>query len=265
MNQFKIGVRLESLGPNLRQAVSEAQRLGVHGVQADAIGDLSPHKLSQTGRSAFRALLRSHDLELTALGCPLRWGLDSLEEQQQRIEHTKAILSLSVDLGAGIAIAQAGHVPDKTDYHGALAEVLQVLGRHGDRIGAKLALETSLESGAVLNAFLQPFSFDTGSLGVNLDPASLLRHGFDPCESARELQGKVLHARATEVRRNSFGRPAQEMPLGHGDVDWSHFLGVLDEIGYDGWLTVERNAGVNRLADVAAGIRFLEKFAGCPA
>ena len=106
MNRLKIGIHLESLGLPLRGALREAQRLGVRGVQADALGELSPHSLSQTGRTAFRRLLQSHNLELTALGCPLRRGLDSPEDQQQRIDHTKAVLGLSVDLGARIAIVQ---------------------------------------------------------------------------------------------------------------------------------------------------------------
>jgi sugar phosphate isomerase/epimerase len=264
MNRLKIGIRLESLGLPLRRALREAQRFGVRGVQADAAGDLSPHTLSQTGRSTFRHLLQSHNLELTALGCPLRRGLVSPEDQQERIDHTKAVLGLSQDLGARIAIVQAGRVPEQADDPRALllTEVLRVLGRHGDRIGAVLALETGLESGAVLGAFLD--RFDTGGLGVNLDPANLLLHGFDPCESARALQDKVVHARATDARRASASRSAQEVPLGHGNVDWAHYLGVLEEIEYHGWLTVERECGGNRVADVGAGIGFLGRLVGSP-
>ena len=263
MNQFKIGIRLESLGKSLRQAIGEAQRLGVRGVQADATGDLAPHALSQTGRSAFRSLLRSHNLELTALGCPLQRGLDSPDDPQQRIDHTKAVLNLSVDLGARIAIAQTGRASEQIgDPRSFLpTEALQALGRHGDKIGAVLALESGLESGAALAAFLQPFSFDTASLKVNLDPANLLVHDFDPCESARALCGKVVHVRATDA----WGAGRREAPLGRGDVDWANLLGVLEETDYRSWLTIERNSGVNRIADVAAGIRFLEQLVACPA
>lgn len=264
MNRFKIGIRLESLGKSLRQAIREAQRLGVRGVQADATGDLSPETLSQTGRRAFRALLRSHNLELTALGCALRRGLDRPEDQEQRIEHTKAVLGLSVDLGARIAIAQAGRIPETIDHPGALIEVLQTIGRHGDRIGAVLALETGLQSGAVLEGFLNRLSFDTGSVRVNLDPAKLFLHDFDPCECARALRGKVVHVRATDARRDSGGQSNEEAPLGQGDVDWASFLGVLEEIDYQGWLTIERNGGSNRVADVAAGISFLGQLVACP-
>lgn len=264
MNRLKIGIRLEALGLPLRRALGEAQRLGVRGVQADAAGDLSPHILSQTGRSAFRHLLRSHNLELTALGCPLRRGLDSPEDQQQRLDHTKAVLDLSVDLGARIAILQAGRVPENADDPRAplLTEALRVLGGHGDRIGAVLALETGLESGSVLGAFLD--RFDTGGLGVNLDPANLLMGGFDPYESARALHGRVVHSAAKDARVTGGSRTAQEVPLGQGDLDWMRYLAALEEIEYRGWLTVARGGGDNRVADVAAGIAFLARFVGPP-
>ena len=52
------------------------------------------------------------------------------------------------------------------------------------------------------------------------------------------------------------------MPLGHGDIDWMHYLGVLEEIEYRGWLTVERESGDDRVADVAAGVAFLRRLVG---
>jgi sugar phosphate isomerase/epimerase len=82
---MKLGIRLESLGLPLRKALAEASRLGAAGVQVDAVAELSPEQLSQTGRREFRNLLRSLDLELAALGCPLRRGLDNAENLQPRI------------------------------------------------------------------------------------------------------------------------------------------------------------------------------------
>src|SRR5581483_11555184 len=187
MNRLRIGIRLESLGLPLRRALAEAGRLGVSGVQVDAIGDLAPNALSETGRREFRHLLRAHNLELTALGCPLRRGLDSTENQQPRLEHVQKALSLSFDLGPRLVIVQAGAITDDSNQprmH-VLRESLQALAHHGDRVGATLALETGLEDGAVLAAFLD--RFDTGSLGVNLDPANLLLHGFDPYSAVQSL------------------------------------------------------------------------------
>src|ERR1700732_3248543 len=111
MNRIKIGVDLEPLGLPPRPALFEASRLGVAGVRVDAVGDLSPTRLSDTGRREFRHLLRSHNLELTAIGCPLRRGLDEAEDQQQRIEHVRKVMTLSYDLGPRVVIVEAGRVP----------------------------------------------------------------------------------------------------------------------------------------------------------
>jgi L-ribulose-5-phosphate 3-epimerase len=264
MSKLKIGVRLESLGLPLRRALQEVQRLGVAGVQVDALGDLAPASLSQTGRREFRNVLRAHGLELTALGCPLRRGLDTAENQEARVEHVKRVLSLSFDLGPRVAIVQAGRVPEKPDDPRAalLAEALRDLGAHGDRTGTTLALETGLESGQTLRAFLD--RFDTGGLGVNLNPGNLLMGGFDPYESARALRGKVVRCDARDARQSGPSRAAREVPLGHGDIDWLLFVGVLEEIEYRGWLTVEREGGENRLADVEAGVKFLRRFVTSP-
>jgi sugar phosphate isomerase/epimerase len=259
MSRLKIGVRLESLSLPFRRALMEAGRLGVAGVQIDAVGDLAPGRLTQTGRRELRHVLRAHNLELTAVGCPLRRGLDEAEDLEPRIEHVRKVLSLSFDLGPRIVVVNAGAVPEKDDDPRGrlLAEALLTLGQHGDRVGAVLALETGLEAGTTLAAFLD--RFDTGGLGVNFDPANLLVHGFDVVASLRALHRRIVHMHAKDARRASPSRAAQEVPLGHGDIDWLHYLGILEEIEYRGWLTLERESGENRLADVAAGVALLQR------
>jgi len=256
MNRLKIGVRLEALGLPLRPALAEANRLGIPGVRVDAAGDLSPNRLSETGRREFSHLLRSYKLELIALGCPLRRGLDAAEDQQPRIEHVRKVMTLSFDLGPRVVIVEAGRVPGEgEDERGRLlTESLTALAAHGDRVGATLALETGLESGEALNAYLS--RFDSGALAANLDPANLLMHGFDPYASARALNRRVVRVDAKDARVVGASRTAQEVPLGHGDIDWMQFLGVLEEIEYRGWLTIDREG------DAAAGVAFLHRLTG---
>jgi L-ribulose-5-phosphate 3-epimerase len=262
MARLQIGIRLESFGLPLRRALQEAERLAVAGVQVDAVGDLSPNALSQTGRREFLHLLRSHNLDLSALGCPLRHGLDSPEGQEARIEHVKKVLRLSFDLGPRIAIVQAGRVPEDFEKNDVprLNEALLTLGHCADRVGAVLGLETGLESGEVLARYLA--RFDTGGLGVNLDPANLLINGFDPYAGARALRGRVVHSHAKDARASGASRAAQEVPLGHGDIDWIAYLGVLEEIEYRGWLSIERDGEGNRVADIAEGVAFLRRLVG---
>jgi sugar phosphate isomerase/epimerase len=262
MSKMKIGIALEPLGLPLRRALGEAERLGVGGVEFDAAGDLAPGQLSQSGRRELRHLLRSHNLEPTAVRCPLRRGLDVAENQEGRIDHVKKVLSLSFDLGARVVVVQAGQVPAAADdpRAGLLTEALWALAAHGDRVGATLALDTGLESGESLRQFLD--RFDTGSLGVNFDPANLLMGGFSPYESARALHGRVIHVHARDARKAGTSRAAQEVPLGHGDIDWMFQLGTLEEVEYRGWLTVQREGGNQRAADIAAGVSFLRRVVG---
>ncbi len=225
----------------------------------DAAGALSPDSLSDTGRREVRHLLRSHSLELTALGCPLRHGLDVPENQEARIDHVKKVLTLSFDLGPRTVIVQASSVAVNPEAGSArwLTEALLSLGHFGDRAGTLLALETGLESGQALAEYLA--GFDTGGIGANLDPANLLMNGFDPIESTRALRGRVVHVHAKDARTGRANRSASEVALGNGDIEWMEFLSVLEEIGYRGWLVVARETGDNRLADIANGVNFLRR------
>jgi len=262
MSRLKVGIRLESLDLPLRRALTEAGRLGVSGVQVDAVGDLAPDALSETGRREFRHLLRAHNLELTALGCPLRRGLDVTENQQPRLEHIQKAMTLSYDLGPRIVVVQAGQITEDANnprMH-ILRESLLALARHGERTGTIVALETGLEFGASLASFLD--RLDSGALSVNLDPANLLLHDFDPYESIQALGRRIVHVHAKDARQASASHAAQEVPLGHGDIDWLKLLGTLEEVEYRGWLVIERETGDNRRAEVAAGVAFLRRLVG---
>jgi L-ribulose-5-phosphate 3-epimerase len=262
MHHLKIGLRLESLGLPLRRALESAARMGVPGVQVDAVGDLDPRNLSATGRREFRNLLKTFNLELSALGCPLRHGLDVAQGLEERIDWLRLVMSLSFELGPRLVVVEAGPVieDEKDPRRVMMQEALSTLGQHGDRVGAVLALETGLESGTVLRKFLD--GFDTGGLGANLDPANLMMHGHDPYEAAKALREKIVHTHAKDARASGASRQVQEVPLGHGDIDWLLYLATLEEIDFRGWLIVERESGDNRQAEVAAGVQFLRRLVG---
>ncbi len=256
MPRNKLGISLRSLRWPLRRALQEAQRLGARGVELAAQGDLAPQTLSQTGRREVRHLLRSYDLEVTAVFCPLRRGLDAAENQQPRIDFLKQAMGLAFDLGPRVAIVQAGRVPEKDDDPRLplMRDALETLSRHGDRVGSVLALDTGTESGEALRTFLD--RFDRGSLAANYNPANLLISGHDPYAAARALVRRIAHAHAEDARTVSPNRLGR-MPLGHGDIDWVQLLATLEEIEYRGYLTVTGDA-----AEVAAGMQFLRRLTG---
>jgi sugar phosphate isomerase/epimerase len=230
-------------------------------VQIDAAGDLAPDRLTDTGRREFRNLLKTYNLELSALNCPLRRGLDVAENLQPRIEHVRKVMQLAFDLGPRRVIVPLPKVPEDAAAPRALTarEALSALGSFGDRVGTVLALEAGLDAGDKVRDYLN--SFDSGSLLVNFDPANFLLNGFDPLASLAALAGKVVHTHARDARTATVGGGAREVPVGAGDIEWMVYVATLESIDYRGFLTVDREAGENRFADVAAGVKFLRRFA----
>jgi L-ribulose-5-phosphate 3-epimerase len=256
---MKIGVCLSSMGLSLRQGLPQAAKLGAAGVQIDSYGDLSPERLTDTGRRELRNLLKTYGLELTALNCPLRHSIDTFENQQLRIEHVSNVMSLAFELGPRLVIVQCPKLPDDAESPRGklLRDALLALGQHGDRIGSSLALEIGFDSGEAVRGYLA--TFDVGSLGVNYDPANLMLHGHDPVQNLMPLHGKILHLHARDARKANVSQGAAEVALGAGDIEWLGFIGTLTALDYRGWLVVDRENGDRRLEDIAAGVKFLRR------
>jgi L-ribulose-5-phosphate 3-epimerase len=255
MGRIKLGVSLKSLGLPFRRSLPAALQLGVSGVELEATGELSPQNLTQTGRREILHLLRSHDLQVSSVVCPLRHGLDVAENQEPRLEQIRLTMALAFDLGPRLVILQAGRIPESDDDPRAplMKEALNDLGRHGDRTGTLVALDTGLDSPAALMTYLQ--RFDVGSLVVNFNPANLVIGGYDPYEAVTALNKRISHAHAQDARRISPNRMST-IALGHGDIDWMQLLASFEQIDYHGYLTL---LGDNQ-ADLAAGVSFLRRF-----
>ena len=261
MKPLRIGIVVESTQLPLRAAIEAATRMGARGVQADASGDLAPGALGETGRRELRNLLRSFGLDLAALNVPLRRGLDVADDMQQRIEHVRKAMQLSFDLGARRVVVACPKLPDDEAAPRAalLRESLLALGAFGDRIGCVVALEVGYDPAPKVKEYLA--GFDVGSLKVTFDPANFLLHGHDPLANLLPLEGLVAHVHARDARSAGLSRGLQEVPLGAGDIDWMALTATLQVLEFDGFLTVEREQGENKLADVTAGVKFLQRFA----
>ncbi|HEV3439835.1 MAG TPA: sugar phosphate isomerase/epimerase family protein [Gemmata sp.] len=261
MKPIKIGIVAESTGLTIRQAITQAARMAAAGVQIDAVGDLAPEALGETGRREFRNLLRSFNQELAALNVPLRHGLDVVENQQPRLEHIHKVMQLAFDLGARRVVVPCPKIADDlaTPRAQTMRESLLALGHYGDRIGSVLALEIGYDPAETVKSYLS--GFDTGSLKVTYDPANMLIHGHDPIANLNSLKAFLAHIHARDARSASLSRGLQEVPLGAGDVDWMTFTATLQVLEFEGFMVVEREQGENKLEDVANGVKFLRRFA----
>ena len=234
-----LGLRLDPDRP-VRDQIYEAARLGAQGVVVDAIADLAPQRLSETGRREFRHILRTVELSLIAVSLPTRRPFDTTDQLDERLRRAEAAFAMAFELGTDVVLARVGPVPPQEDaarrevFTGAVRE----LGLRAEYRGVRLAIETGTEPGETLRAFLQ--SLAVPSLAVSIDPASLLQAGLDPVQTVRELAEWVAHAYASDATGTT--RVAAPNPRGFGyppgALDWEEYLGALEEIGYHGFLTV---------------------------
>lgn len=264
MTRMKLGIALDCLGLPFRQALLSATREGAAAIQMQVTREIHPQKLSQTGRREVAHHIRSHNLVLGALYCPLNNTLDHAENLEARLLHVCSVIELARDLGSSVVGLVAGQIPETNDTRDAqrLRESLQVLFAHGDRFGVQVAVETGLESGKVLGDYLKGFDF--GSVGVTLDPANLELHQLDAMDALRELQGSIRLVQAREVKRGGISRASREVALGEGSFDWPMFAMMLAQSGYTGPLIVEREEGDNKAQDVLRGLRYLKGLLDIP-
>jgi sugar phosphate isomerase/epimerase len=111
------------------------------------------------------------------------------------------------------------------------------------------------------------------SFGINLDPSHFVHQFLDPAEFAREFADRIYHVHVKDAKRRLDGRRSilashlqfgnrdrgwDFVSLGHGDVDFDEFFRALNEIGYDGPLSVEwEDSGMDREWGAAEAARFV--------
>jgi sugar phosphate isomerase/epimerase len=238
MIPYPLALRLDASRP-VREQVREAAQLGAKGIVIDAVGDLAPSRLSETGRRELRHLMRSVELSLAAVSLPTRRPFDTIDQLDDRLNRAEAAFGMAYELGTRLVLARVGGIPPEAEaasretFLGAVRE----LGRRADHRGVRLAIETGPDSGESLRALLD--TFNSPGLAASLDPSALLQHGFDPGATARSLGPHVAHAYASDATSSSMiSTLARRSGLPAGALDWEEYLGSLEEVNYRGHLTI---------------------------
>jgi sugar phosphate isomerase/epimerase len=283
MGRFKIGVMSDSFRLAPRDGVRKAKEVGADGIQIYAVaGEICPEVMDRSTRADFRRFCAELGLEIAALCGDLGGhGFERADDNIAKVERSKRIVDLAVDLGATVVTTHIGVVPANRAHprYAIMQSACRELGDYAHRAGVTFAIETGPETAAVLKTFLD----DVGSpgIGVNLDPANFVMvTGQDPVEAVHILKDYIVHTHAKDGIRLKPSDPEQvygafaeggvagltaadiaqlfqEVPLGHGDVPWDAYLNALSTIGYAGFLTIEREVGDHPEQDIRDAIQFL--------
>lgn len=258
MIRSPIGVRLNpDPARSPREQIYQAAQLGARGVVLEAIGELGPDRLGDTGRRDLKRILRTAELTLIAMSLPTRRAFDTVEQLEDRLSRADRAFALMYELGCNLALVRVGAVPGEADpaRHEVFRTAVGELARRADHRGVRLAIETGGDSGAVLRAFLD--QLDAPMLGASVDPGALLRMGIDPVAATVELNAKVIHAYATDATgagASGISMASHRMGFPPGVLDWENYLGSLEEIDYRGFLTIWPEPG----SDVASGFKAMK-------
>lgn len=257
---LKIGVMAESFRcENFRTAAETAAKLGASGMQV-YITDNSPLlKIDDMTDAKIREVLdimQSNGLVFSAVCGDMDYGFNEKEKNPHYITRSKQILDIAKKLGCSVVTTHIHQVPvEETAEKQIMRDACNALASYADSIGSCFALETGPEPGERLAGFLR--SLDAKGVRVNFDPANLVMcAGDDPVVAVEHLKDYIVHTHAKDGRKlgpDSF----IELPLGTGDVDFDAYLKKLVSVGYDGYLTIEREVGDKPYDDIKLAFDFL--------
>ncbi len=277
---MKIGVITDCFKKSHMEGIKQANKLGLDGVQIYAVtGEFSPRTLTDEKKEEYKKILKENHLVVSALcGDMGGFGFEIEEENPEKIQKTKEIIDLAVEFNAKAVTTHIGVIPsDKTDpKYNIMLKALTEIGLYAKEKGITMAIETGPEKATTLLEFLK----DTkGGVGVNLDPANFtMVTNQDAVEAVYLLKDYIVHTHAKDgvlidvnqdpaevyhsfaiggIDALNASKGFKEVPLGEGGVDWVNYIKALKEIGYDGFLTIERECGDNPQADICKAVDFL--------
>ena len=277
MSNLKIGVLVDSFKLGIKDGLAKAAEVGAKGVQMYAVkGEMAPENMTPDRIKEVKDMVASNGLVISAICGDLGGGgFMHADKNAEKIEKSKRIMDLSLELGCNIITTHIGIVPsEENERMEIMRAACSELAEYGDSVGAHFAIETGPEEAHTLKAFIE--SLSGKAVGVNFDPANLVMvHGVNAAESFKILAPYVVHTHAKDgnilVKTNPeciYGNLKhegiedikffEEVPLGEGGVNFDEYLAAVKACGWEGFLTIERECGDNPVADITKAVKFLE-------
>jgi sugar phosphate isomerase/epimerase len=159
-----------------------------------------------------------------------------------RVQHTRRALTLARELGAKcITTEPGGPVEPGASWSDALklfVEMIKPVLDHAEKEGVLLLVEP--EPGLLIETSEQFEEFmrhvDSPAVGLNFDVGHMFCVGEDPAASLKRLAKYVRHVHLEDIAAT---RVHAHLVPGEGAIDFPATLRALDEIGYQGWVTIE--------------------------
>ena len=221
-----------------------------------------------------KKLLTQYGITVSAFWCgyegPIVWdfydgqqtlGLVPVEYRQMRIQNLCAGADFAHKLGVSDVVSHMGFIPENPydPNFNSFCIAIRTVAQHLKKNGQFLLFETGQETPVTL---LRTFEVvGTDNLGINLGTANLILYGKANPVYALDVFGKYvrnLHAKDGRYPTNGHDL-GEETRIGEGKVDFKALFVRLHELGYDSYVTIEREiSGKQQLIDVLGSREYLQ-------
>ncbi|MEG2931415.1 MAG: sugar phosphate isomerase/epimerase [Ruthenibacterium sp.] len=275
---FKIGTLADWFHVGLLDGIRASESCGASGVQIYAGGELDPRTVTAQQLAQVKSTVRACHQSVTALCGELGGhGFEIKADNAEKLDYIKKTIDLALSLDCNIVTTHIGRVPqDETSerWH-AMREACREAGAYAALHGAVIAVETGPEPVKQLMHFLS----ECPGVCVNYDPANLVMvTKDDEVEGVYTAGSAIVHTHAKDGRCNFYAGPETvygifaeggiealntvstyftETPLGQGNVHWNAYLKALADVGYHGYLTIEREVNKNVAADIRLAVQLI--------
>lgn len=235
----------------------------------------NPDVWTDQNAAALKALFETYGIEISAFWCgwegPREWnfytgqltlGLVPPDFRAMRIKNLCDGADFALKLGVTDVVTHMGFIPENPydPLYGSFCVAVKVVAQHLKANGQYLLFETGQETPVTMLRCFETVGCD--NLALNLDTANLILYGKANPVDALDVFGayvRNIHAKdgCYPVNGHDLGR---ETRIGDGRVDFRALFRKLRELGYDSYVTIEREiTGDQQLADILESRDYLQR------
>ena len=233
-----------------------------------------PEKWTDENADGIRALAEKHGIEISSFWCgwegPKVWdfyegqrtlGLVPPQYREMRVKNLCDGADFAHRIGLTDVATHMGFIPEcpfDPNFE-PLCDAIRTVAQHLKTNGQYLLFETGQETPVTMLRCFEQVGMD--NLGVNLDTANLILYGKANPVDALDVFGKYvrnLHAKDGFYPTNGHDLGC-EVRIGDGKVDFRALFRKLKELGYDSYVTIEREiSGEQQEEDIRYAKAYLE-------
>ena len=268
---MKLGTIIWFEADSFERKVSKLKDLGFNSFQFQS---WEPNDWTDENVTLIKSVLEKYDVEISTFWCgwegPKVWdfyegqitlGLVPADYRQMRIKNLCDGADFAKKIGITNVATHMGFIPENPmdENFSTFCVAVREVAEHLKQNNQYLLFETGQETPVTLLRCFEKVGTD--NLAVNLDTANLILYGKANPVDALDILGKYvrdMHAKDGFYPTNGHDI-GEEAAIGSGKVDFKALFKKLHELGYDSYITIEREIeGDQQIDDIMNSKKYLE-------